>query len=197
MIDDNTIIRVTNRFDGYAGYALDDGTQRNFNPGEKRDVTMKELRSLSYLPGGSALLSDYFVLDNKEAIEELIGKVEMEYFYTEKEIQDILLNGSYEAFLDTLDYAPAAVIDIIKSMAVQLEINDVKKREAIYQVTGFNVNNAIENLKAENLAVEKEGKVSENTIKTRRVQNNGVEKNSSGRRVAATDSKYKVISVNE
>ena len=36
------------------------------------------------------------------------------------------------------------MIDIIKNKAVELELNDYSKRNAIYEKTGFNVSNAIE-----------------------------------------------------
>jgi hypothetical protein len=35
------------------------------------------------------------------------------------------------------------VIDLIKTLSVRLPLNDVEKREAILEKTGFNVDNAI------------------------------------------------------
>jgi hypothetical protein len=52
-------------------------------------------------------------------------------------------NGSLDEFLDCLDFAPEGVIDLIKTLAVELPLNDVAKREAILNKTGFNVDNAI------------------------------------------------------
>ena len=42
---------------------------------------------------------------DKEALEALNMKVEPEYFYTEKEIRDLLLNKSMDEFLDKLPTA--------------------------------------------------------------------------------------------
>ena len=66
MLDKNTLIKITNRYDGRAGYSIPElgGLQRSFAAGETKEVTMDELRKLSYLPGGQALLDKYLVLDN-------------------------------------------------------------------------------------------------------------------------------------
>ena len=47
-------------------------------------------------------------------------------------------------FLDCLDFAPQGVIDTIKKVAVQIKLNDVAKRQAIKDKTGFDVTKAIE-----------------------------------------------------
>ena len=46
--------------------------------------------------------------------------------------------------MDCLDFAPIGVIDLVKELAVKLKINDISKREAIFEKTGFNVSKAIE-----------------------------------------------------
>jgi len=43
-----------------------------------------------------------------------------------------------------LDFAPDGVKEIIKTMAVEIELNDVAKRDAILEKLNFNVNNAID-----------------------------------------------------
>jgi len=52
-------------------------------------------------------------------------------------------HGSLDEFLDCLDFAPEGVKDLIKNLAVELPLNDVAKREAIFNKLGFNVDNAI------------------------------------------------------
>ena len=54
------------------------------------------------------------------------------------------MTGSLDALLDCLDFAPTGVIELVKSLAVSLEINDISKRNAILEKTGFNVTKAIE-----------------------------------------------------
>jgi hypothetical protein len=51
--------------------------------------------------------------------------------------------GSLDEFLDCLDFAPEGVKDLIKNLSVELPLNDVAKREAIFNKLGFNVDNAI------------------------------------------------------
>jgi hypothetical protein len=45
--------------------------------------------------------------------------------------------------LDALDFAPVGVIDLIKKFSVQLPLNDMNKRKALYEKTGFDVTKAL------------------------------------------------------
>ena len=49
MLEDKTIITVTNRNNGSTGYSIPEmnGLKRKFAPGESKKVTMDELRKLS------------------------------------------------------------------------------------------------------------------------------------------------------
>ena len=97
MLDKNTLVKITNRYDGRVGYTIPDlgNLHRSFVPGETKEVTMEELRKLSYLTGGQEMLADYFVLENQEAINELLNNgVEPEYYYTENDVKNLLLTGS-------------------------------------------------------------------------------------------------------
>lgn len=145
MVDDKTLVRITNRDNGRIGYAIEDmRIDRTFEPGETKKVTAEEIRKLSYLTAGRKALKNNFIIDNAELIEEILHEVEPEYYYTEEDIKKLLLSGSYDEFLDALDFAPDSVIDMIKDLAVKLEVNDVKKREAIKKKTGLDVTKAIE-----------------------------------------------------
>ena len=146
MLDKNTLIKVVNRDNGTVGYTIPDlgNLHRNFQPKEEKEVTMEELRKLSYLPGGEVLLKDCLIIKNEEAVAELLGIVEPEYHYTEAEIKQLLLYGTMDQFMDCLDFAPQGVIDLLKNMAVDLKVNNIEKREAIKDKTGFDVSKAIE-----------------------------------------------------
>lgn len=145
MLDKNEIISVRNRINGSVGYSVQDlGIRREYSAGETKEVTMEELRKLCYQPGGKQIIKKCLVISNPEAIKELLGNVEPEYFYTDKEVRKLLISGTYDQFLDCLDFAPSGVIDLIKSIAVEIKLNDFKKREAILEKTGFNVTKAIE-----------------------------------------------------
>lgn len=146
MLEKNTLIKVTNRDNGRVGYMIPDlgNLVREFESGETKEITMEELRKLSYLQGGKSILKKYLVLDNKEAVRELISDVEPEYYYTEKEIKYLLLHGTLDQLRDCLDFAPIGTINLLQEMAVKLRLNDIAKRNIILEMTGFNVTKAIE-----------------------------------------------------
>lgn len=176
MIANETKIKVTNRDNGTVGYMIPDlnNRPRDFRPNETKEITFEELRALLSLPGGSYLLHNCFTLDNAEAVQELLGEVEPEYFYTEEKVKDLLVNGSIEELEDCLNFAPDGVIEIIKKHAVDIELNDVRKRDLICEKTELNVNKAIELNKMTKLALEAEG-VEEKEPKVRKASKPTIE----------------------
>lgn len=150
MVQDKEMISVINRNSGYAGYPVPDsnnGLWRKFAPGETKKIEAEELRKLMFIPGGDVMLKDYLVILNQELVEELLGDVEPEYFYTSKEIEALLKNGSLDQLDDCLTFAPEGVIEMVKVIAVSMKLNDMDKRELIYKKTGYNVHNVITNNK--------------------------------------------------
>ena len=144
MLSKDAVVKVTNRGRGSVGYKIPEmGITRRFQKGEIKEVTMQELRQLSYMPGGQVLLRECLLVHDDEALKELNPDYEPEYFYTEAEVRNLLLHGTQEQFLDCLDFAPEGVIGLIKDIAVEIKLNDLLKRDAIYKKTGFNVTKAI------------------------------------------------------
>jgi hypothetical protein len=146
MIDKNTLVKVVNKYNGTVGYDVPDlGIHRNFYPGESKEVTFEELEKLSFAPGGMTILSEFLEVTDKDAIATLFGRQpEPEYHYTIQDIGQIMLKGTLDQFLDCLDFAPEAVKESIKDIAVELPLNDVAKRDAIKEKLGFDVTRAIE-----------------------------------------------------
>ena len=145
MVENNMTVKVTNRDNGSVGYTIPDlNVHRTFQPRESKEISAEELRKLSYLPGGDVIIKEYLIIHNEELLKELLGEVEPEYYYSEDEVKALLLSGSLEQLQDCLDFAPSGVIDLIKSLAVSLKIDNVSKRKAIQDKTGFNVTRAIE-----------------------------------------------------
>lgn len=70
---------------------------------------------------------------------------EQEYFYTKDDIVRLMTTGSLDEFLDCLDFAPDGVLESIKTLSVELPLNDVAKRKAILEKLNFNVDNAVRN----------------------------------------------------
>ena len=142
----STIIKVLNRDNGAVTYFIPEmnGLKRVFQAGETKQVTFEELEKLSYIPGGMELLKDsLIILNNPAAASELLGHIEPEYFYTKEDIIKLMTTGTLDEFLDCLDFAPEGVKDLIKTLSVELPLNDVSKREAVLNKLGFNVDNAI------------------------------------------------------
>ena len=144
MIDKNKIINLTNREHGSITYRIPDlNIRRTFSSGETKQVTFNEIEQLSWVEGGKAMLKHYLVIQDPEAAEEILGAVEPEYYYTKKEIDKLLKEGSIAQLEDAIEFGPRGVIDLIKKEAVDLKLNDVRKREVIFKNTKFNVDNAI------------------------------------------------------
>ena len=166
MLDNNQIVKVTNRNHGYTGYVIPElnNLNRNFAPGETKEISIDELRKLSWTPGGAALINNYLIIHNEEAINELVPNAEPEYLYDRDDVIRLLNHGSLDELKDALDFAPDGVVSLIKDVAVDIKVNDVSKRETIKEMTGFDVTGAI----AINEATAEEKKVE---TKTRRVGN--------------------------
>ena len=132
--------------------------RREFAPGESMKISFKELQKFIYEPGAKALLENFLQINTEQVLQDLNIKTQPEYFLDEKQVKDLLLNGSQEAFLDCLDFAPVGVIDLVKTFAVSLPLSDYNKRQALKEKIGFDVDTVLANKKAE----EEENK----TIKT-------------------------------
>lgn len=192
MIDEKKIVRVTNRDNGHVGYRIPDMNNlvRDFSANETKNITVEELKKLAYISGGPTLIRDYLVIEDPEVVEEILGDVEPEYYYNEEDVKKLLLNGSLDELKDCIEFAPKGTVDLVKQLAVELPVNDVTKRKAILDMTGFNVDAAI-------MINEETKDEIEDTQRVRRVNEPVKEEvKSTGRRTAAptvSESKYKIL----
>ena len=192
MIDEKKIVRVTNRDNGHVGYRIPDMNNlvRDFSANETKNITVEELKKLAYISGGPTLIRDYLVIEDPEVVEEILGDVEPEYYYNEEDVKKLLLNGSLDELKDCIEFAPKGTVDLVKQLAVELPVNDITKRKAILDMTGFNVDAAI-------MINEETKDEIENTQRVRRVNESVKEEvKSTGRRTAAptvSESKYKIL----
>ena len=186
------LMNVKNRSAGIVIYKIPEhNIRREFNIGETKQITYEELVWLSYQPGGRVLMQNMLQIQDAETIENLNLNVEPEYYMSEEDVVNLLLNGSEDEFLDALDFAPAGVIEIIKDKAVSLPVHDMRKRAAILKATGFDVTAAIENSQPDE---EDEAKVEAPAV-TRRVQKNSETPDAPARRTDGQ--KYKVVAPKE
>lgn len=77
--------------------------------------------------------------------------------------------GTLDQFLDCLDFAPEVIKELIKTMAVELPLNDMSKREAIKEKLGFDVSKAIE-IKNTKYDGDNDEDQSTNTVSSRRAK---------------------------
>ena len=187
---ENKLIEVRNRDVGSVGYSIPDrGIWRNFAPGETKKIDIDELMSLQFVPGGEFTLKNLLMINDKDALSALSIITEPEYFYTEKEIKELLTTGTLDQLKDCLDFAPEGVIDLIKKIAVDIQLPDTLKREAIVKKTGFNVSNAI----MINKVMDEEDAIKEEETKpTRRSTPIKTDENQPARRTSLP--KYNVVS---
>ena len=140
----SVMYNVKNRSAGVAVYKIPElGVRRSFAPGETKKISAEELEKLTFRPGGMALLANFLQILSEDAIAQVGLRPEPEYFMSEKDIANLMLNGSLDEFLDCLDFAPTGVIDLIKKMSVSLPLSDISKRKALKDKTGFDCDAAL------------------------------------------------------
>ena len=141
----NTVYNVKNRSASMVIYRLpEEGIRREFAPGETKKITYDELEKLSFQAGGKVLMANFLQITDEEVTNSLNIHTENEYYMSEEQVIDLIKNGSLDAFMDCLDFAPMGIIDLIKTFAVSLPMNDYSKREALKAKTGFDVSLAIQ-----------------------------------------------------
>lgn len=174
------------------------GVRREFMPGESKKISHEELEKLSYRPGGANIITNYLQIDDVEAAQEFNSghPLEPEYNYNEEDVRNLLTTGSLDSLLDALDFAPVGVIELIKTIAVNLPLADTQKAHAIKAKTGFDVATAIRHVEEEKQAMLDELNTNQKKVNiydnggSRRVNNDIT---SSGRR-APVENKYKIVS---
>lgn len=190
MIRSEDMFNVKNRSTSVVVYRIPESNlRREWAPGEVKRIPFGELEKLTYQPGGRELIANFLQIMENEVTDDLNIHREPEYNMSEDQVRDLILNGSIDAFLDALDFAPLGVIDLIKTMSVQLPITDMAKREALKAKTGFDVDKAIENDRASKEDNKKE------TIADKPVERRVTESTPTGRRTSGNA--YKVVKQTE
>lgn len=142
--------KVKNRSASVIVYNIpEDGIRRSFAPGETKDITFKELEKLTYQAGGMNLLTKFLQVQSQDVLNAFNMKVEPEYHMSEQDVAKLIVSGSLDEFLDALDFAPVGIIDLIKKYSVSIPLVDIAKRDALKRKTGFDVEAALRNMRAE------------------------------------------------
>ena len=139
------MFNVKNRSASMVVYTIpEDGIRREFMPGETKKITKEELDKLIFQPGGRELIAGFLQIQSQEELDDLNIPVEDEDFMNEQQIADLIVSGSYDAFLDCLDFAPTGVMDLVKKFAIEIPMTDTRKIAALKEKTGFDVAKALE-----------------------------------------------------
>lgn len=187
---------VTNRSASRVHYSVPElGVKsRDFQPGESKQISYAELEGLTYIPGGKELIRDYLLIKDVSARNEFVGHVEPEYNMTNAEVQELILHGSQDEWLDALDFAPEGVIDLIKALSVELPLTDTRKMESFKQKKGTDLARMIrarQEEEAERAAAQAQSE-SQPAARRRTTQNQNTTTEAPVRRTSG--SKYKVVS---
>lgn len=188
---------VKNRSSSVVAYSIpEEHIRRQFAPGETKKIAHEELEKLTYQSGGDNLIRNYLQIDNAEAAQEFNAgmPVEPEYNLDINSVRTLLKTGSLDAVLDALDFAPAGVIDLIKTEAVNLPLGDIPKLEAIKAKTGFDAAAAIRHVQEEKAAEAEEANNVAGNIYDNGGKRRTAEQATTGRR---TESKYNIVSIND
>lgn len=187
MITEETLYNVKNRSPSMVVYRIPESNlRREFAPGETKRIPFGELEKLTYQQGGREMLEQFLQIGDEVATSNLNIRRDVEYDMSEAQVAALLQTGSLDAFLDALDFAPLGVIDLIKTLAVNLPLTDLNKRRALKEKTGFDVDTALRHIEEE--------KMEEQEERVTPVQPERRVKSDTGRR---TTSNYKVVNKKE
>jgi hypothetical protein len=188
---------VTNRSASRVGYSVPEiGVKnREFAPGETKKVRREELEELSYQPGGIVLIRDYLLVQDPDVRADLVGEVEPEYNMTAAQVKDLIISGSHDEWLDCLDFAPEGVIDLIKTLAVELPLTDTVKMQSFKEKKGIDIARMIQAKKEEEAELAAQQQQQEQKPQRRVQPNNTATPQTTQRRTSG--SKYKVVKKEE
>ena len=115
MVDKKYYYNVKNRSAGVILYTIpEDKVRRRFTPGETKRISYEELLHLSYQPGGREMMQNFLQIQSEGVPKSLGINTEPEYYMSENDVIELLKNGTLDAFLDCLDFAPTGVQELIK-----------------------------------------------------------------------------------
>ena len=164
------LVTVENRTAGKIVYQIPDRhIRRELAPRQSIRVPKEEVEALSYTAGGLDLIRNHLLVKDEEVLDELNIHREPEYYMNADNVAKLIREGSLNEFKDALDFAPDGVKDMIKDLSVQMPLNDFSKRQALKEMTGFDVDAAIQHDK-ENKTIEGDEAPAAAAPKTRRVQ---------------------------
>lgn len=166
---------------------------REFQPNETKRITAQELEGLSYLPGGNALIRDYLFISDEKLRDNLVGNVEPEYNMSVEDVKQLILYGSMDEWLDCLDFAPEGVIDLVKTLSVELPLTNTEKMRTFKEKQGTDLAQLIRIRQEDKQLEEAEQNNNSSERRTRRTEKKDEQPEEQPVR-RTSGSKYKVVS---
>lgn len=175
-IKDDQLIPVQNLTASMVSYIVPETNNARHFAGQqlRKDITAGELRALYSTKGGKVLIEDYLGIKNRELATEFnisTDVFEHEYSWTQKEVDEVLQNGSLDALKDALEFGPEGIRQLIVDRAVELRIPDNNKLAAIQEFTNRDVQNMIKlDTELENPKTEKATKGTRRVVSSQNAQ---------------------------
>ena len=167
------LVTVENRTAGKIVYQIPDRhIRRELAPRQTIRVPKEEIEALSYTAGGLDLIRNHLLVKDEQVLDELNIHREPEYYMNADNVAKLIKEGTLNEFKDALDFAPDGVKDMIKDLSVQIPLNDFSKRQALKEMTGFDVDAAIQHDRENKMSDDGE-EIAAPAPKVRRVQQTG------------------------
>ena len=167
------LVTVENRTAGKIVYQIPDRhIRRELAPRQTIRVPKEEIEALSYTAGGLDLIRNHLLVKDEQVLDALNIHREPEYYMNADNVAKLIKEGTLNEFKDALDFAPDGVKDMIKDLSVQIPLNDFSKRQALKEMTGFDVDAAIQHDRENKMSDDGE-EIAAPAPKVRRVQQTG------------------------
>lgn len=167
------LVTVENRTAGKIVYQIPDRhIRRELAPRQTIRVPKEEIEALSYTSGGLDLIRNHLLVKDEQVLDDLNIHREPEYYMNADNVAKLIKEGTLNEFKDALDFAPDGVKDMIKDLSVQIPLNDFSKRQALKEMTGFDVDAAIQHDRENKMSDDGE-EIAAPAPKVRRVQQTG------------------------
>lgn len=127
---------------------------------DSRELTLDQLKEMLNAPGGRSIIENKLIVHDPAAVEALELDVEPEYYYSEKDIEALLTDGTVEQLDDALNFAPNGTKELIAETAVKIKLENRDKIALITKKTGKDINDQIK--------VEEESQKEETSVETGR-----------------------------
>ena len=151
MRDDREFVIVVNMSNHDVGFTLTTSQKRrSLVPGVRLEMTKGEVRELNYEPGGHYMLMNLLRVTDKALAKEIgVDDDCVEYWWDDEDIDRVLNDPkSLPELEDALEFGPEGIVDRIISKAVEDNLADNDKVEAISRITGRDVRAMVQNLHA-------------------------------------------------